>query len=153
MTVKWSLMGGIKLTWCDDADLQMSLLFGPLVGTFSVGEKETPRQWRHGSLSGNMPPSCGSSNKLHKVCSAKGSSFSPEFKLQSYKLSSSTLKALCLNLTEIWTSAVFRWWSRVVSVMTPREQLRKMTALGEQGALDEKHWYRLVNGMSAGGEK
>ena len=27
-----------------------------------------------------------------------------------------------------------------------------MTALGEQGALDEKHWYRLVNGMSAGGE-
>lgn len=37
-------------------------------------------------------------------------------------------------------------------VMTPREQLRKMTALGEQGTLDEKHWYRLVNGMSAGGE-
>lgn len=36
--------------------------------------------------------------------------------------------------------------------MTPREQLRKMTTLGEQGALDEKHWYRLVNGMSAGGE-
>ncbi|TRY81969.1 hypothetical protein DNTS_030978 [Danionella cerebrum] len=35
-------------------------------------------------------------------------------------------------------------------VMTPREQLRKITALGEQGALDEKHWYRLVNGMSAG---
>ncbi|XP_057189404.1 sterile alpha motif domain-containing protein 7, partial [Triplophysa rosa] len=34
--------------------------------------------------------------------------------------------------------------------MTPREQLRKITALGEQGALDEKHWYRLVNGMSAG---
>uniref|UniRef100_A0A3B4A4Z3 SAM domain-containing protein n=1 Tax=Periophthalmus magnuspinnatus TaxID=409849 RepID=A0A3B4A4Z3_9GOBI len=34
--------------------------------------------------------------------------------------------------------------------MTPREQLRKMTSLGEQGALDEKHWYRLVNGMSAG---
>ncbi|KAJ3595713.1 hypothetical protein NHX12_005016 [Muraenolepis orangiensis] len=34
--------------------------------------------------------------------------------------------------------------------MTPREQLRKMTALGEQGPLDEKHWYRLVNGMSAG---
>ncbi|XP_056149693.1 sterile alpha motif domain-containing protein 7 [Lampris incognitus] len=34
--------------------------------------------------------------------------------------------------------------------MTPREQLRKMTALGEQGALDEKHWYRLVNSMSAG---
>ncbi|KAM4605685.1 sterile alpha motif domain-containing protein 7 [Polymixia lowei] len=34
--------------------------------------------------------------------------------------------------------------------MTPREQLRKMTALGEQGALDEKHWYRLVNGISAG---
>ncbi|KAM6990553.1 sterile alpha motif domain-containing protein 7 isoform 1-T2 [Tautogolabrus adspersus] len=34
--------------------------------------------------------------------------------------------------------------------MTPREQLRKMTAMGEQGALDEKHWYRLVNGMSAG---
>lgn len=40
-----------------------------------------------------------------------------------------------------------------MSVMTPREQLRKMTALGEQGALDEKHWYRLVNGMSAGGEE
>lgn len=37
-------------------------------------------------------------------------------------------------------------------VMTPREQLRKMTALGEQGTLDEKHWYRLVNGMSTGGE-
>lgn len=36
--------------------------------------------------------------------------------------------------------------------MTPRDQLRKMTALGEQGALDEKHWYRLVNGMSAGGQ-
>ncbi|XP_063076207.1 sterile alpha motif domain-containing protein 7 [Engraulis encrasicolus] len=36
--------------------------------------------------------------------------------------------------------------------MTLREQLRKMTALGEQGALDEKHWYRLVNGMSAGAE-
>ncbi|XP_036410554.1 sterile alpha motif domain-containing protein 7 [Megalops cyprinoides] len=34
--------------------------------------------------------------------------------------------------------------------MTPREHLRKMTALGEQGPLDEKHWYRLVNGMSAG---
>nr|XP_057925128.1 sterile alpha motif domain-containing protein 7 [Doryrhamphus excisus] len=34
-------------------------------------------------------------------------------------------------------------------MMTPREQLRKMTALGEQGALDEKHWYRLVNGVSA----
>lgn len=37
--------------------------------------------------------------------------------------------------------------------MTPREQLRKMTAMGEQGALDEKHWYRLVNGMSANGNK
>ncbi|KAG9331615.1 hypothetical protein JZ751_018644 [Albula glossodonta] len=35
--------------------------------------------------------------------------------------------------------------------MTPREHLRKMTALGEQGPLDEKHWYRLVNGVSAGG--
>ncbi|XP_054614711.1 sterile alpha motif domain-containing protein 7 [Dunckerocampus dactyliophorus] len=34
-------------------------------------------------------------------------------------------------------------------MMTPREQLRKMTALGEQGALDEKHWYRLVSGVSA----
>ncbi|XP_030631647.1 sterile alpha motif domain-containing protein 7 [Chanos chanos] len=34
--------------------------------------------------------------------------------------------------------------------MTPREQLRKISALGEQGALDEKHWYRLVNSMSAG---
>ncbi|XP_061777122.1 sterile alpha motif domain-containing protein 7 isoform X2 [Nerophis ophidion] len=37
-------------------------------------------------------------------------------------------------------------------MMTPREQLRKMTALGEQGALDEKHWYRLVNSMSASAE-
>ncbi|MEQ2193593.1 hypothetical protein XENOCAPTIV_004950 [Xenoophorus captivus] len=37
-----------------------------------------------------------------------------------------------------------------VFVMTPREQLRKMTAMGEQGTLDEKHWYRLVNGISAG---
>ncbi|XP_028834302.1 sterile alpha motif domain-containing protein 7 isoform X2 [Denticeps clupeoides] len=37
--------------------------------------------------------------------------------------------------------------------MTPREQLRKMTALGEQGSLEEKHWYRLVNGMSAGGKR
>ncbi|KAG5847315.1 hypothetical protein ANANG_G00124710 [Anguilla anguilla] len=34
--------------------------------------------------------------------------------------------------------------------MTPREHLRKMTALGEQGPIDEKHWYRMVNGMSAG---
>ncbi|XDV27700.1 hypothetical protein PO909_031195 [Leuciscus waleckii] len=34
--------------------------------------------------------------------------------------------------------------------MTPRDQLRKISALGEQGALDEKHWYRLINGMSAG---
>ncbi|KAJ8357064.1 hypothetical protein SKAU_G00198580 [Synaphobranchus kaupii] len=34
--------------------------------------------------------------------------------------------------------------------MTPREHLRKMSALGEQGPVDEKHWYRLVNGMSAG---
>ncbi|XP_016365456.1 sterile alpha motif domain-containing protein 11-like [Sinocyclocheilus rhinocerous] len=34
--------------------------------------------------------------------------------------------------------------------MTPREQLRKLSALGEQGALDEKHWHRLVNGMSVG---
>ncbi|KAL4635853.1 sterile alpha motif domain-containing protein 7 isoform X1 [Arapaima gigas] len=33
--------------------------------------------------------------------------------------------------------------------MTPREHLRKMATLGEQSALDEKHWYRLVNGMSA----
>ncbi|XP_062849752.1 sterile alpha motif domain-containing protein 7 [Trichomycterus rosablanca] len=31
--------------------------------------------------------------------------------------------------------------------MTPREQLRKMTTLVEQ---DDKHWYRLVNSMSAG---
>ncbi|KAI5103717.1 sterile alpha motif domain-containing protein 7 isoform X2, partial [Silurus meridionalis] len=31
--------------------------------------------------------------------------------------------------------------------MTPRDQLRKMTALGEQ---DDKHWYRLVNSMSVG---
>ncbi|RXM28228.1 Sterile alpha motif domain-containing protein 7 [Acipenser ruthenus] len=34
--------------------------------------------------------------------------------------------------------------------MTPREHLRKMSALGEQGSLEEKHWYRLVNGMVAG---
>ncbi|XP_006637857.2 sterile alpha motif domain-containing protein 7 isoform X2 [Lepisosteus oculatus] len=39
---------------------------------------------------------------------------------------------------------------RALSDMTPRDQLRKMSALGEQGPLDEKHWYRLVNGMSAG---
>ena len=50
-------------------------------------------------------------------------------------------------------STALRWRSKVVCVMTPREQLRKMTALGEQGTLDEKHWYRLVNGMSAGGER
>ncbi|XP_053358395.1 sterile alpha motif domain-containing protein 7 [Clarias gariepinus] len=31
--------------------------------------------------------------------------------------------------------------------MTPRDQLRKMTALGEQ---DDKHWYRLVNSVSVG---
>ncbi|KAF4089488.1 hypothetical protein AMELA_G00066430 [Ameiurus melas] len=31
--------------------------------------------------------------------------------------------------------------------MTPRDQLRKMTALGEQ---DDKHWYRLMNNMSVG---
>ncbi|XP_026792350.3 sterile alpha motif domain-containing protein 7 isoform X1 [Pangasianodon hypophthalmus] len=34
-----------------------------------------------------------------------------------------------------------------ICVMTPRDQLRKMTALGEQ---DDKHWYRLVNSMSVG---
>nr|XP_055057629.1 sterile alpha motif domain-containing protein 7 [Misgurnus anguillicaudatus]XP_055057630.1 sterile alpha motif domain-containing protein 7 [Misgurnus anguillicaudatus] len=34
--------------------------------------------------------------------------------------------------------------------MTPREQLRKISALGDQGGMDEKHWYRLVNGLSAG---
>ncbi|KAI1882757.1 hypothetical protein AGOR_G00238220 [Albula goreensis] len=39
---------------------------------------------------------------------------------------------------------------RQIQAMTPREHLRKMTALGEQGPLDEKHWYRLVNGVSAG---
>ncbi|XP_027009319.2 sterile alpha motif domain-containing protein 7 isoform X1 [Tachysurus fulvidraco] len=31
--------------------------------------------------------------------------------------------------------------------MTPRDQLRKMSALGEQ---DDKHWYRLVNSISVG---
>ncbi|XP_058250636.1 sterile alpha motif domain-containing protein 7 [Hemibagrus wyckioides] len=31
--------------------------------------------------------------------------------------------------------------------MTPRDQLRKMTALGEQ---DDKHWYRLMNSISVG---
>ncbi|XP_039617020.1 sterile alpha motif domain-containing protein 7 isoform X2 [Polypterus senegalus] len=36
------------------------------------------------------------------------------------------------------------------SEMTPREHLRKMSALGEQGNLEEKHWYRLVNNMAAG---
>ncbi|XP_048845898.1 sterile alpha motif domain-containing protein 7 [Brienomyrus brachyistius] len=34
--------------------------------------------------------------------------------------------------------------------MTPREHLRKMTGLGEPGTLDEKQWYRVVNGMSGG---
>lgn len=55
--------------------------------------------------------------------------------------------------SEFSTSAGFKLRSKAVCDMTPREQLRKMTALGEQGALDEKHWYRLVNGMSAGGKK
>ncbi|GAA6085236.1 sterile alpha motif domain-containing protein 7 isoform X1, partial [Tachysurus ichikawai] len=31
--------------------------------------------------------------------------------------------------------------------MTPRDQLRKMSTLGEQ---DDKHWYRLVNSISVG---
>ncbi|KAJ8270374.1 hypothetical protein GJAV_G00113700 [Gymnothorax javanicus] len=34
--------------------------------------------------------------------------------------------------------------------MTPRDHLRKITGLGEQGPIDEKHWYRMVNGLSAG---
>ncbi|XP_015727475.1 sterile alpha motif domain-containing protein 7 isoform X2 [Coturnix japonica] len=34
--------------------------------------------------------------------------------------------------------------------MTPREHMRKMSILGEQGALDEKHLYRLASGMAAG---
>lgn len=36
--------------------------------------------------------------------------------------------------------------------MTPREHMRKMSMLGEQGALEEKQLYRLAGGMAAGGE-
>ncbi|XP_032553822.1 sterile alpha motif domain-containing protein 7 [Chiroxiphia lanceolata] len=34
--------------------------------------------------------------------------------------------------------------------MTPREHMRKMSILGEQGTLEEKHLYRLASGMAAG---
>ncbi|XP_042736973.1 sterile alpha motif domain-containing protein 7 [Lagopus leucura] len=34
--------------------------------------------------------------------------------------------------------------------MTPRDHMRKMSILGEQGALEEKHLYRLASGMAAG---
>ncbi|KAH1165099.1 sterile alpha motif domain-containing protein 7 [Mauremys mutica] len=34
--------------------------------------------------------------------------------------------------------------------MTPRDHMRKMSILGEQGTLDEKHLYRLASGMAAG---
>ncbi|XP_050164135.1 sterile alpha motif domain-containing protein 7 [Myiozetetes cayanensis] len=34
--------------------------------------------------------------------------------------------------------------------MTPREHMRKMSLLGEQGTLEEKHLYRLASGMAAG---
>ncbi|XP_067392774.1 sterile alpha motif domain-containing protein 7 [Emydura macquarii macquarii] len=34
--------------------------------------------------------------------------------------------------------------------MTPRDHMRKMSMLGEQGTLDEKHLYRLASGMAAG---
>ncbi|KAM7043971.1 sterile alpha motif domain-containing protein 7 [Acridotheres tristis] len=34
--------------------------------------------------------------------------------------------------------------------MTPREHMRKMSILGEQGTLEEKHLYRLAGGMAAG---
>lgn len=35
--------------------------------------------------------------------------------------------------------------------MTPRDHIRKMSILGEQGTLEEKHLYRLASGMAAGG--
>lgn len=31
--------------------------------------------------------------------------------------------------------------------------MRKMSILGEQGALEEKHLYRLASGMAAGGKQ
>nr|XP_006122928.1 sterile alpha motif domain-containing protein 7 [Pelodiscus sinensis] len=34
--------------------------------------------------------------------------------------------------------------------MTPRDHMRKMSILGEQGTLDEKHLYRLASGMATG---
>ncbi|XP_010293446.1 PREDICTED: sterile alpha motif domain-containing protein 7 [Phaethon lepturus] len=34
--------------------------------------------------------------------------------------------------------------------MTPRDHMRKMSILGEQGTLEEKHLYRLASGMAAG---
>ncbi|XP_062987527.1 sterile alpha motif domain-containing protein 7 [Elgaria multicarinata webbii] len=34
--------------------------------------------------------------------------------------------------------------------MTPRDHLRKMSILGEQGTLEDKHLYRLASGMTAG---
>ncbi|XP_010199813.1 sterile alpha motif domain-containing protein 7 [Colius striatus] len=34
--------------------------------------------------------------------------------------------------------------------MTPRDHMRKMSVLGEQGTLEEKHLYRLASGMAAG---
>jgi len=37
--------------------------------------------------------------------------------------------------------------------MTPRDHMRKMSILGEQGALEEKHLYRLASGMAAGGKQ
>ncbi|KAJ6660982.1 hypothetical protein lerEdw1_017002 [Lerista edwardsae] len=34
--------------------------------------------------------------------------------------------------------------------MTPRDHIRKMSILGEQGALEDKHLYRLASGVAAG---
>ncbi|KAH0624135.1 hypothetical protein JD844_007567 [Phrynosoma platyrhinos] len=34
--------------------------------------------------------------------------------------------------------------------MTPRDHMRKMSILGEQGTLEDKHLYRLASGMAAG---
>ncbi|XP_034989033.1 sterile alpha motif domain-containing protein 7 [Zootoca vivipara] len=34
--------------------------------------------------------------------------------------------------------------------MTPRDHMRKMSVLGEQGTLEDKHLYRLASGMAAG---
>lgn len=102
--------------------------------------------------SGLLPPS-GNKDKLQDVhqlspwnfCESRFSALYSARELQSSCANISDLSFMCFDLL------TDRRGSKVVCGMTPREQLRKMTALGEQGALDEKHWYRLVNGMSAGG--